>query len=213
MDANRWWRILALNSFGADNHNLLKAFTNIVKKLNLNLIETQTIEAFLSCRLIPPDKDPGLKPIGVGEVLRKIAGKVKISVLKNYIINCTGSWQICVAREAGIEEAVHSLNSICNDENNDSVLLVNASNALNFLNHEIFPHSISFICPTIFVFIKICYNCPSRLIILGGKKLKSNESITLGNPVSMAIYGIGVTTLIKMLVNIAVTLQKTKLVC
>ena len=118
-----------------------------------------------------------------------------------------------MAREAGIEEAVHSLTSICNDENNDSVLLVNASNVLNFLNHEIFPHSISFICPTIFVFIKICYNSPSRLIILGRKKLKSNEGITQGNPVSMAIYGIGVTPLIKMLVNIAVTLQKTKLVC
>ena len=93
------------------------------------------------------------------------------------------------------------------------MVLVKASNAFNFLNHEIFPHSISFICPTIFVFIKICHNSPSRLIILGGKKLKLNEGITQGNPVSMAIYDIGVTPLIKMLVNIAVTLRKTKLVC
>ena len=172
MDANWWRRILGSTSFGADYHNLLKAFANLVKKVYIDLIETQNIEAFLSCRLIPPDSN-GLSPIGVGEVLRKIAGKVIISVLKNYLINCNGSWQICIAREAGIEAAVHSLNSIYSDENNDSndsVLLVDASNAFNLLNHEISLHSISFICTEIFVFIKTCYNSPSRLIILREKK-------------------------------------------
>ena len=48
----------------------------IVKKLSTDLIETQTIEAFLSCGLIPLDKNSGLRPIGVGELLRRIAGKV-----------------------------------------------------------------------------------------------------------------------------------------
>ena len=48
----------------------------IFKKLSTDLIETQTIEAFLSCRLIPLDKNSGLRPIGVGEFLRRIAGKV-----------------------------------------------------------------------------------------------------------------------------------------
>ena len=75
-----------------------------------------------------------------------------------------------MAREAGIEAVVHSLNSIYNDEKNDSVLLVNASNEFNLLNHEISLHSISFICNEIFAFIKTCYNPPSRLIILRGKK-------------------------------------------
>ena len=48
----------------------------IVKKLSTDLIETQTIEAFFSCGLIPLDKNSGLRPIGVGELLRRIAGKV-----------------------------------------------------------------------------------------------------------------------------------------
>ena len=89
MDANWWRRILGSTSFGADYHNLLKAFANLVKKVYIDLIETQNIEAFLSCRLIPPDSN-GLSPIDVEEVLRKIAGKVIISVLKNYVIKCTG---------------------------------------------------------------------------------------------------------------------------
>ena len=92
-----------------------------------------------------------------------------------------------------------------NDENNDTVLLVDASNAFYSLNREVFLHNISYICPAIPVFVKNCCNSPSRLFIIGGKELKSNEGTTHGDPVSMAIYGIGVTPLINMLIDIVVT--------
>ena len=56
------------------------------------------MEAFLSCRLIPPDKNSDLRPIGVGEVLKRILGKVVVSVLKNGVINSTGSLQVCAVK-------------------------------------------------------------------------------------------------------------------
>ena len=40
---------------------------------------------------------------------------------------------MCAGQEAGIEVAVHSLNSVYNNENDDDVLLVDASNAFNKL--------------------------------------------------------------------------------
>ena len=141
----------------------------------------------------------------MGEVLRRIAGKVIVSVLKNDVIDCTGSLQVCAGQEAEIEAAVHAPNSMYNDENNDTVLLVDASNAFNPLNREVFFHNISYIGPAISVFVKNCYNSPSSLFIIGGKELKSNEDITQGDPVSMAIYGIGVIPLINMLIDIVVT--------
>ena len=205
MDADGWRSLLASNNFGTANSDLRKAFANVVKKLCTDLIKTQTIEALLSCRLTPLDKNPGLRLIRVGEVLRRIAGKVIVSVLKNDVIDCTGSLQVCAGQEAGIEAPVHSLNSMYNDENNVAVLLVDASNAFTSLNREVFLHNISYICPTISAFIKNCYNSPSRLVIIGGKKLKSNDGTTQGDPVSMAIYGIGVTPLISMLIDIAAT--------
>ena len=56
----RWLTVLASNNFGSSSSDLRKAFANIVQKLCTYLAETHTIEAFLSCRLIPLDKNPGL---------------------------------------------------------------------------------------------------------------------------------------------------------
>ena len=50
-----------------------------------------TLEAILVNRLIPLDKNPGLRPIGVGEVLRRIAGKVIVSHLKEDVMHSVGS--------------------------------------------------------------------------------------------------------------------------
>ena len=110
-----------------------------------------------------------------GGALGRIAVKVIVSALKNNIIKCAGSFQVWVGQEAGIEAAVHSLNSMYNGESNDTVSLVDVSNTFNLLNCEVFLHNISYICPATSAFVKNCHNSPSRLFIIGGKKLKPNE--------------------------------------
>ena len=40
------------------------------------------LEGYTSCRLIPLDKNPGIRPIGVAEVLRRIVGKTIAGFLK-----------------------------------------------------------------------------------------------------------------------------------
>ena len=49
-------------------------------------MRTKSIEAVLSYCLIPLDKIPGLRPTGVVEVLRRIAGKVIASLLKEDVL-------------------------------------------------------------------------------------------------------------------------------
>ena len=63
-------------------------------------------------------------------------------------------------------------------------------------------HNISYLCPSIPIFVKNCYCTPSRLFKVGGTEIISREGTTQGDPVSMGIYGIGVTTLISMLIDI-----------
>ena len=126
------------------------------------------MKTFLSCRLISLDKNPGLWPTGVDKVLRRIIGKIIVSVLKKDVIKYTGTSQVCAGQEAGIDVAIHSINMMYEDENTDVILLPDASKAFSSLNRELFLHNISYLCPSIVIFVKCCYNTPSRLFIVGG---------------------------------------------
>lgn len=94
------------------------------------------------------------------EFLTRIAVKVIVSVLKNEIMDCIYSLQVCEGQEAGKEAPVHSVNSVYNSVNNNTVLLVHASNAFNSLNREVFFHNILYIFRAIFVFVENFYNSP-----------------------------------------------------
>ena len=67
------------------------------------------LEAFLACRLIALDKHPELRPIGVDEVMRQIAGKVVMKVVKEDIKKAAGCLQLCAGQEAGCEAAIHAM--------------------------------------------------------------------------------------------------------
>ena len=60
------------NNFGTLSNDLFKEFANIVQKLCTHLVETYTVEAFLSCRLILLDKNLRFWTIAAGEVLRRV---------------------------------------------------------------------------------------------------------------------------------------------
>ena len=103
LDADGWRRILTSNSFGTASSDLLKSVADFIKKLCSKIInsENKLLEAFIACRLIPQNKNPGLRPIGVGEVLRRIAGKVSMKIFKKDVIYAAGSLQVCAGQEAG----------------------------------------------------------------------------------------------------------------
>ena len=63
-------------------------------------------------------------------------------------------------------------------------------------------HDISYLCPSIAIFFKNCYITQLRLFIIVGTEITSREGTTQGDSVSMVIYGIGVTPLINMFIDI-----------
>ena len=81
---------------------------------------------------LSPDRsrqNPGVRPIGVCEVPRRILSKAILFVLKGDIQEAAGSNQLCGGQVAGIEAAVHSVRQLFDDENSEARLLVDASNA------------------------------------------------------------------------------------
>ena len=51
----------------------------MTRKLCTAQDQHESLEAFVECRLISLNKNPSLRPIGIGEILRRIAGKVVVS--------------------------------------------------------------------------------------------------------------------------------------
>ena len=78
LDADGWKRILTSNQYGNSSSNLFKTFAEVIKKLCTTEGLSSSLEALLVCRVIPLDKNPGLQPIGIGEVLCQIASKVVV---------------------------------------------------------------------------------------------------------------------------------------
>ena len=56
-----------------------------------------------ACRLIPLAKNPGVRPIGVGEVLRRIVGKAIISVVKPEIMSCAGNLNFVLVKRVDVK--------------------------------------------------------------------------------------------------------------
>ena len=84
-------------------------------------------ESFACYCLILCDKNPGVPPTFVSEILRWIAGKVVIAATRNDVITSVGALQVCAEHGAGCEALVHLTSLLCN-EKKDVVLLLDVEN-------------------------------------------------------------------------------------
>ena len=64
---------------------------------------------FTGCCPIALDKCPGVRPIGVAEVVRRILGKAILSVVDTNVQQAAGTIQFCSSQEASCEAAIHAI--------------------------------------------------------------------------------------------------------
>ena len=74
--------------------------------------------------------------------------------------------------------------TLLDDSNTEAVLLVDASNAFNNLNHQVALTNISVNCPAILPVLANTYRQPSFLFV-GGVVLISKEGTTQGDPLAI----------------------------
>ena len=86
-----------------------------------------------------------------------------MSVVKKEVIQAAVSLQVCSGQVAGVESAIHSKVDLFKSDNSAAVLQIDATNAFNSLNRNVFLRNIKVICPEISNFVINCYTLPSRL--------------------------------------------------
>ena len=160
------------------------------RKLATEHLDPAPLEPYISCRLIPLNKNPGVRPIGVGEVIRRIIGKTIAWSLREEVQEAAGPLQVASGIKGGAEAAIHAMSEIFHAEATDAVILVDASNAFNRLNRMVALHNIQYICHPFSQAIINTYRAPARLFITGGGEIKSLEGTTQGEPLAMQFYAL-----------------------
>ena len=96
------------------------------------------------------------------------------------------------------------MSSLHDSQTTEAILLVDANNAFNSLNREVALRNIQHLCPSLSVVLINTYREDIDLFV-DGATLLSTERTTQGDPLAMAMYGIGILPLIKKLQTCDVT--------
>ena len=164
------------------------------------------ILALVSNRLIALDKCLGVQPISIGESLRRIMGKAVCSAIRSDLAVLCGTDQLCCGVKSGIEGAIHAVTDLF-EEHHDwpsgwGVLLVDASNAFNSLNHAALLWNVRILWPHCSCFFFNIYRGWALLIVRGTDEfLFSCEGVTQRDPLYMFLYAVGTLPLIQSLKN------------
>ena len=166
LDALGWRHILFSKNYGSTGKELCESIAFMAGNLATCKVEIQEdgstdIEAYLSCRLIPLDKLAGVRPIGIGEVIRRIVGKTIIATVKSQIVECAGPQQLYAGQRLGCDAAVHAMTQMFDQDESDAILLVDTENAFNSINRKVLLHNIKYLCPVLATYTINCYQIPS----------------------------------------------------
>ena len=93
LDAYAWRRLCS--SFESASNSLCVALAGVGRRITTTNVNPEELSAFVSCRLIPLGKCPGVRPIGVGEVPRRIIAKAILKIIGYDVEEAAGSTQLC----------------------------------------------------------------------------------------------------------------------
>ena len=117
----------------------------------------------------------------------RIGTKVILSATNGDIMKAPGSLQLCAGQPAGIEAAIHAVEKWYEDEATEGVLLVDATNVFNTINHQSALRNIRDLCPTMASVLTNSYREPAPLFV-HGTTLLSEEGTTQGDSLAVPFY-------------------------
>ena len=198
-DSSHWQNILL--RYGSHSRLLCDSIAGLTRSLSNSLVDWSHIQALLANCLIALDKSPGVRPIGIGESLRRLIGKVICFLIREDAEAVCGVSQLCAGLRCGAEGAIHVAGDLF-EAGGDShgMLVMDAENAFNSINRTALLWNIRILWPHASRFVFNTYRGWSPLIIKGHDVgLYSSEGVIQGDPLSMFLYALATLPLINQL--------------
>jgi len=106
----------------AHSDHLREAVSALARRLTNTIVPWNDIRALVSNHLIALDKCPGVRPVGIGETLRRIIGKLVCTATRLDLEVQCGTDQLCTGIKCGIEGAVHAMCGLFSEHRSHSGL-------------------------------------------------------------------------------------------
>ena len=145
-------------------------------------------------------KDGGLRPIAVGEVLRRLTSKCVVRAVQSEAVTILSPLQVGVGVSAGCEAIVHSLASILNDGSilpeSRCTLLVDFSNAFNSIDRGLMFEEARARIPSMSSWLECCYSS-QPLLLLGEHSILSCCGVQQGDPLGPLGFAVALHPIIE----------------
>ena len=205
-DSTHWQD--ALLRFGPSSERLRDSVAALARQLANTIVPWVHVRALMANRLIALDKCPGVRPVGIGEALRRVLGRTVCMVTRSDLEDVAGIDQLCAGTKMGIEGAIHAVGDLYNEHKSRGwgVLLVDAHNAFNSINRIAALWNVRTLWPRCCRFLFNTYRGWATLVVAGSESfLSSKKGVTQGDPLSMFLYAASTLLLISALKGGGVT--------
>lgn len=146
-------------------------------------------------------KSGGVRPIAVGEVLRRLVSKCLMSVILPQAIECLSPLQLGVGIPGGSESIIHAVNlhlSSNNPSSDKPTLLVDFTNAFNSIDRSSMFSSIRQRLPSLSAWFESCYGS-APILYYRDRSLASCSGVQQGDPLGPLGFALTLQPLIELL--------------
>ncbi|CEM36215.1 unnamed protein product [Vitrella brassicaformis CCMP3155] len=148
-----------------------------------------------ACPLIRLDKQPGVRPIGIGAVLMRIMGKAMAKAVGMRRL-CDAD-QLCAGLKGGVEGAIHTVSGVFDSGDVECAILVDATNAFNTMNRPAALWNVRILWPRCSRFLFNTYRGHAALYMRDqSAPLWSREGNTQGGPLASLFYSVATLPLV-----------------
>ena len=184
---------------GEQGVNLLRAVTRLCNKTLKGDIPEHIRPYWFGASLIAFSKpDGGIRPIAIGNTLRRLTAKAAAYVVKGDSLSILFPHQLGVSVPGGAEAIVHAARSFCSSkrdsEEAELFLKIDFENAFNSIRRDHLLRIIKVELPRLYPYLYQCYS-KSSCLFFNGSPIHSAEGVQQGDPLgplcfSMAIQGL-----------------------